>query len=465
MLGILIKREILHHLYGLRFQIAAVLIALTFITGTVAFIRSHASKSVEYTRYTKELRDVLREKAETNATQLAIHETGYQLKPRDNGYISDCKEKYLPNRFLYTAFHVLEFSQHRGSVNPFLNHFQELNWSFITAILVSFVVLLFTFDAVSGEKETHTLAIQLSNSVSRSIVLLGKYLSAVWLTFTMTIVGVLLSLLVLVLSQQIHFTGTLLLEIGGYVLLVLLFISSMAGFGLLASVLTQRSNLSLLLAITFWLAFMIVIPNTAIFWANQFFPIEHEDVIASKVETTWQDIAFNARPGTWDRQYQRPFFPHHEWRGQTQTAMWSAIMDVANDWYLDMFHQLENTRKFTLVSPFSLFEYMNEGIVGGGYLRFQNVWKDLHEYQAQFFNFFQELDARDPDSPHWFNPREDLSTTRKPVDFESVPLFQEDPLTLAERLLFMRTYLVVMILYIGLIFCLTFFLFLRYDVR
>ena len=140
-------------------------------------------------------------------------------------------------------------------------------------------------------------------------------------------------------------------------------------------------------------------------------------------------------------------------------------MTIKNAYYRDMFRQLEQTRLLTLVSPVALFDYTNEAIVGGGYARFRNVWADLHKYQGRFLDFFKTVDATDTDSPHWYNPNEDFSTTRKPVSFEQVPLFKEKPLSLAERFSFLKNYLVVMIAYTAIVFSLTFVLFLRYDVR
>ncbi len=143
----------------------------------------------------------------------------------------------------------------------------------------------------------------------------------------------------------------------------------------------------------------------------------------------------------------------------------NSEMAIKNAYYRDMFKQLERTRLLTLVSPVSLFDYANEAIVGGGYTRFRNVWADLHEYQGRFLEFFKTLDAADSDSPHWYNPYEDYSTTKKPVSFEQVPLFEEKPLSFAERFSFLRNYLVVLIAYTAIVFSLTFVLFLRYDVR
>jgi hypothetical protein len=140
-------------------------------------------------------------------------------------------------------------------------------------------------------------------------------------------------------------------------------------------------------------------------------------------------------------------------------------MRFKNAYYRDMFRQLEHTRLLTSASPIALFDYMNEAVVGGGYVRLRKVWADLHEYQPQFLQFFKTIDASDPNSPHWYNPYEDYSTTKKPVAFEQVPLFQEKPLSLADRFSFLKNYLVVMILYIGVVFSLSLVLFLQYDVR
>lgn len=104
-------------------------------------------------------------------------------------------------------------------------------------------------------------------------------------------------------------------------------------------------------------------------------------------------------------------------------------------------------------------------MVSGGYLRFQKTWADLHAWQTQFLVFFKEIDQKDPASPHWYNPVENLSTTRKGVSFEKVPVFQEKPASLAGRVSFARLYFLIMVLYTAVGFTLSFVLFLKYDVR
>jgi hypothetical protein len=119
----------------------------------------------------------------------------------------------------------------------------------------------------------------------------------------------------------------------------------------------------------------------------------------------------------------------------------------------------------TAVSPVSLFEYLTEAVAGGGYLRFRKAWEDMRIYQEQFLSFFKALDAADKDSPHWFNPNENVSTTRKPVALEKVPQFEERPMPLAARVGPALKYLLINFFMLSAIYFLTFILFVRYDAR
>jgi ABC-type transport system involved in multi-copper enzyme maturation permease subunit len=271
--------------------------------------------------------------------------------------------------------------------------------------------------------------------------------------------------LIFLFSHKVAFTSAMLMEALGFLLLVFLFVSCTAAIGILSSVIAHKSNISLLISLTFWLVFVVVIPNTAIFWANKIFSIEHIDTINEKINIARGDLNRNAPPGSWSASGNNPFLPEHRLRADIQTKLMNAEMAIRNAYFQDIFRQLERTRLLTVISPVALFDYMNEAVVGGGYTRFKKVWDDLHGYQTQFLIFFRTLDAADPNSPHWYNPYEDYSTTKKPVAFEQVPVFEEKPLSLAARFSFLRNYLVIMIFYIAAVFSLTFVLFLGYDVR
>lgn len=138
---------------------------------------------------------------------------------------------------------------------------------------------------------------------------------------------------------------------------------------------------------------------------------------------------------------------------------------IRDAYYIDMFRQFERTRLATAFSPVLTFQLLSEAVVGSGYPRFRKAWNDIHAYQWSLRAWFQELDARDPKSPHWFNPNEEYSTTWLPVAFDTIPQFTEKPMSLAERVRLALKYLILDVLMIVVIFFLSFVVFVRYDVR
>lgn len=407
----------------------------------------------------------MQQQAEKNLTRLAVDKRTYQLSPRETAFIDDCKEKYLPNGFIFSAWNVFSFENTSGSANPFLGMFKEMTWTFIVTIIMGFLVLLFTFDSISGEKESGTLSLALSNSFSRGTLLFSKWAAAIVTMMIMLIIGVIVSLLIVIISGQVQFTTQLLVEVTGFVIFGLFFLASMAAFGLLTSVLTHNSNISLLISLSIWLLFSVIIPNSTTFAAKRLFSIDHEEVIQERIEQIFDDLDKNAPEGSWYYNGTNLFQPEHELRAALQMKRFSAQKQIRDAYHNDMFHQFNRTRLLSVISPICSFEYLTESAIGGGYARFKKVWEDLHVYQSQFLQFFKDRDMADEESPHWYNPFEDCSTSRKPVNFSEVPQFSEQLMSLGERLASSVKYVLMNILYCGGVFFISFVIFVRYDVR
>ena len=92
---IVLKREVQHNLYSLRFALSLVLMVSVFSAGSLSFVRRHASELAKY-RETRELAaQTLERDASRNATVLAVSRRTFDLRPRDNAFLADAKEKYL----------------------------------------------------------------------------------------------------------------------------------------------------------------------------------------------------------------------------------------------------------------------------------------------------------------------------------------------------------------------------------
>jgi len=457
-------RELQNYLYSLRFHVSFVIVVLVFTIGSISFVSFYKETQSNYAQYRQNEQSELTKQAK-NITRLATRERSFIMSPRNNGIVADCKESYLPNEITYSAYNVFGFSVNRSTTNPLLSRAESLSWSFIVTMFLSFITLLFAFDAISGEKEDRTLALVFSNPVPRRTFLASKLAGILTVAGCMELVGIILSILILTVSGKVNIDAAFLLETLGFVFLSVLFITVFAVFGLLSSVVTKQSNISLLVSLCFWLAVAVVIPNTSVFWAKKIFPIPSAEQVETAIREEKNDINKNAPEGSWSSNDGDPFWYRHELRANNQTNLMNAEKRHRDAYYQQMFRQFEHTRNLTVISPIAQFDYINEAFLGGGYLRLRKNWDDLHNFQPQFLQWFKDIDAKDKDSPHWYNPYENLSTSRKPVAVEQVPQYQEKIASFSQRITFINGYLIALIITIAGLFLASFVVFRRYDVR
>jgi ABC-type transport system involved in multi-copper enzyme maturation permease subunit len=460
----LILHELQQFLYGLRLPVTISIVLVMFAVSSLTYIGEYGDTVKSYREMTAGQEQQLRDRA-SNASNVAIQQREYQFPPRNNGFISDCGELSMPNTLVYTAYHRLRFSSSISKDNPLLMPSNRINWGFILAVLFSFLAIIFSFDALSGEKEQRTLALSLSNPVKRSHILVGKFIAINLLLIICAIAGILLALLILALSPAVSITGNTFSEIGLFLLFVVFFTGSMSAIGLFASVMCSSSNISLLLSVSLWLVFLIAVPNFAQTFGMAAYPVEKVNVMQTKIDAKYKEIEASFPDGKWQSNGNDPFLPNHEIRANMLMAFDKNEADFWGEHYADQFRQVDRTRRWTWVSPLAVFEYGAEALLNGGYLRLQRNYADLQNFKIQYLQWFKDLDAKDDESPHWYNPYEALSTTRKPVAYEEIPQYAERPATMAERLTETLKYLMVMLAYMGVMFVLTIFRFERYDVR
>ena len=465
MLANIILSEMHQHILSLRLHLTLVLVVLLFGFGTLAYVKSHEADRQRYEQYLAELIDSQRNQAENNITRFIIETRSLVLSPRNDSFISDAREKYLPMQFWYSGYNVFGFDVPSDAANKYMESYQRLNWMFIVAIIISFAVLVLTYDTASGEKESRTLALILSNQVSRGILLTGKYLSVIITSLLVLLPGIALSLIILLLTGTVIVAGSLLAEVTGFLAAVVVFVSCVAALGLLSSVISKSSNVSLLVCLCFWLGSVVVVPNAAVFLTNRVFPVESSDSRQARIDQARDEINRNAPPGSWSSAGGNPFFEGHKLRADNQMNMFMAEKQIKDAWNNELIRQYEGSRLLASISPVSLFEFISEAVVGGGYVRLRKEWDDIRNYQSSLINWFKEIDAGDDKSPHWYNPVESLSTTAQGVSWETVPKFTERRPSASERLAAARLSLAILVLYTAAAFALSFVLFLRYDVR
>ena len=200
-------------------------------------------------------------------------------KPSPLGFIAAGADSNLPKRvtgnaesgrnWQHSNFHYvssnnwsLEYPQDLFRKNDMLPNFTELDWTFIIGLVMSFMAILFTYDAISGERETGTLSLLMSNSVSRATVLLGKFMGAFLTILIPLFIGILLNLMIVNASRLVSLSRDEWARVGIICIISVVYISIFLWLGLFISTQFSNSSSSLLVLLLIWIVFVVLIPNT-----------------------------------------------------------------------------------------------------------------------------------------------------------------------------------------------------------
>lgn len=176
------------------------------------------------------------------------------------------------------------------SSNPVFAVFGALDLTFIVKIVLSLFAILFTYDAIVGEKEKGTLKLALSNDVPRDRLILGKAIGGYISLLLPLLIPLLLSLLILLITPDLSLGGQDWARLLLIFLMFFLYLSVFFSLGLFVSARTTRSSTSFLVLLFAWVVFVMVIPKAAVITAGQIRPIPSVHEITAKKDAFLQQI-------------------------------------------------------------------------------------------------------------------------------------------------------------------------------
>jgi len=174
--------------------------------------------------------------------------------------------------------------------NPVFAVFGALDLMFIVKIVLSLFAILFTYDAIVGEKEKGTLKLALSNDIPRDRLILGKAIGGYISLLMPLLIPLVLGLIILLVAPNLALSGgdwTRLLLI---FLMFFLYLSVFFSLGLFISARTSRSSTSFLVLLFIWVVFVMVIPKVAVITAGRIKPIPSVHEITAKKDAFLQQI-------------------------------------------------------------------------------------------------------------------------------------------------------------------------------
>lgn len=172
-------------------------------------------------------------------------------------------ERRLGNILHFSHGHVPSMLTWPKESNPLMDAFPAFDLATVARLLLSLIALLFACDAISGERQAGTLKLVIASPVSRSAIVIGKWLGGLLSTCVPAGAGLLVALLIMINSPTVHLTGDDWWRVAALCFAALLLISAMYLVGLCLSVRISRPATCLTFAVSIWALLGVVFPTVA----------------------------------------------------------------------------------------------------------------------------------------------------------------------------------------------------------
>jgi len=293
MLKDIIKKEILETITSAKFVftflLCAILILLSVYTGIVNYRADQKEFSAAVALNKKNL------ESQPSYQALAGLGTKINKPPQVLGAISTGVEEAVGRVATVNIAYDPNLVDSKYESNPVFSVFGALDLTFIVKIVLSLFAILFTYDAIVGEKEKGTLKLTLSNRVPRDRLILGKVIGGFISLLIPLIIPLILSLLILLVYPNIALAGQDWLRLLLMFLMFFLYLSVFFTLGLLVSARTNKSSTSFLVLLFIWVIFVTIIPKLSVMTAGRLKPIPSVHEITAKKDAFLQQIQGGAQ--------------------------------------------------------------------------------------------------------------------------------------------------------------------------
>lgn len=385
----------------------------------------------------------------------------------------------------------IKFKNSAYSDDPIFAVFRIIDFAFIMQYVLTLFAILFTYNAVSGEREDGTLKLVFSHPVSRAKYLLGK-ITGTWLSLIIPIsIPILLGMLLLLVYNVPLATldwFKILLFIDYSLTLFTFFLA----LGLLISSLCKRSSVSFLISLVVWVVFVMIIPRAGIMAAGHLVHVPRVAEIEGQLSSYSKQL--------WDKYHQDS---EDRWGGYEQDgteinlddeALWaileredslqSEIEKEIHQYDLKLHEDLRQRKiaqeklayVLSCISPVAAYQIGSMSLAGTDTEIKERYENTANNYRSQFYDFVEHKKKETGDLGQMVismtvddQGNQQMASAgdrnKDQLDLSGLPQFVPPDINLAEAVTRLIPLWGVIILYIILTFFGAFIAFLRYDVR
>jgi ABC-type transport system involved in multi-copper enzyme maturation permease subunit len=367
MLWTIARKEIVSNLLSYKFFIVILLTALLIFTSFFIMYRDYKARLADY--------QLIKPAAEQ---PIAV------IPPNPLSIFAKGLEEAMTRSFEISRIGI-DVRAGQQSGNVIFSFFPSPDFLYVVRVVLSLVALLFGFDQVSKEKEGGTLRLMLSNSISRAKILLGKwlgnYLSLAVPFLLVTAIGFAL----LNLDSNIRFSSNAMGRIALIIAFALIYVALFLSLGIFISTLTRRSAASIVILLFLWALLVFVIPNLGTLLARQLVDVPSVTALSEKRDQVWtREVLL----GEIERQKAQS--------DSTRTVDWRARFreinrenDELEADYRNKFNRLVGLSKnISRISPAAGFVYAVTEIAGTGVSEERRLKEEIIRHKDLILNDF-----------------------------------------------------------------------------
>ncbi|HUU28128.1 MAG TPA: ABC transporter permease subunit [archaeon] len=356
MITVVIKKEIQENLYSYKFMVITLLSVVLVLASFFVMHRDYAGRVEEYRLLKAEARG---ETAGTPPAPLSVFARGLD---------QTLSQQY---RLLYGGDIIP--GGNKESYNELFLMFPTPDPLYVVKVILAFCTILFSFNAVTGEKEAGTLRLSLSNGIRRADFLVGKWIGGFSCFILPFLVSLLLALFLLSFSPSIDLDFASWIRIGFFSLSSITYLAFFFSLGLLVSCLTQRASTALAVSLFLWVLLVFVAPNTGGILAAQLEPSPS----LQQLDVKRTQIVFSGIVGTFEEANKER--PEEDKMSLTVDMTKEKLaVDYANS----LARQADMTRVLVGWSPPAAYTFLATDLAGTGLVEEKRFKQAVMQYSS-----------------------------------------------------------------------------------
>jgi len=406
MIGNILQKEVLENLLGPKFLITLAISMILVLTSVYSGYKLYEAE-MEWFANAKSHN---LERMSNLGSYGAIRNSGSKVmrEPSKISIFAKGVDSAIGRSALVTRDPNIPIQDSRFGLNPIFAVFGELDLAFIVKFILSLFAFLFSYNAISGEKEVGTLKMVHSYPVSKAAYILGKTIGGIIILLLTLILPVLLALIMLMLVFNVNFSGDELSRLGLMMIGFAIYLIVFYLIGMLMSALNKQSALSFLMCLFIWVMSVAVIPKMSVEIAGQISPAPSIDEVEAKraafQRAYYQEYVVKMKAAL-EEIYSKGEPNHEEVQavgekvdGELREKMEENVNKVLDEYERKRARLMETARNIARISPTSSLTFATNRVATTDVESLGRFQRSLDIYKTSFLKFIDQKIMDNPDA-------------------------------------------------------------------